>query len=144
VLECEAVDEHRAVREATRVLKPGGLLLLWLPAYQFLMTPEHHKAVGAVRRYDKAGIRTLLDGEPLRIIRMTHVFAALFPAIAAFRLAVRALPRNDDQAPRSELNPLPGAVNGLLTWIMTVERRVLRYVDLPFGSSILTVCRKAE
>lgn len=144
VLECDAVSEQRAYDEMWRVLKPGGYLILIVPAYEWLMTEEHHRAVGASRRYSKDRLKALLNTRPVEIVRMTHVFGCLFPAIAIYRLGLPYFRRKSEGPPTSELRPLHPALNKLFIWIMQGERRFLRRWDLPFGSSILTVVRKVK
>ena len=142
VLECDAVNEHRAYHEMWRVLKPGGYLVLIVPAYEWLMTEEHHRAVGAARRYSKKRLKDLLNTRPVELMRMTHVFGSLLPAIAAYRLGLPCIRRRSEGPPTSELRPLHPAVNTLLYRIMQGERRYLQRWNLPFGSSILAVVRK--
>jgi hypothetical protein len=76
------------------------------------------------------------------LIRMTHLFASLLPAVAVYRLFLKYLARRPEGPPRSELRPMSPAVNKLLLKIMGVERRLVRRRDLPFGSSIMAVARK--
>jgi SAM-dependent methyltransferase len=143
VLESDAVDECRAISELWRVTRPGGFILLVAPAYRWLLTEQHHRAVHASRRYTRRELSALLHRQPVEMIRATHLFAALFPLIAGYRLALRALTRpSPDAPPRSELQRLPNVVNNLFSGIMSVERRILRRVNLPFGSSILVLGRK--
>jgi len=143
VLECDAVDETRAYHEMWRVLKKGGHLILLVPAYDWLMTKDHHRAVGASRRYSRSRLQAVLRTRPVTLIRMTHLFGALLPAIAAYRLTLSYFPRHKAGPPTSEIQPLPPVVNETLFRIMGFERRFLRRWDLPFGSSILAVVRKA-
>jgi ubiquinone/menaquinone biosynthesis C-methylase UbiE len=144
LLECDEVDEHQALSELTRVIRPGGILVLVVPAYKWLMSPEHHKAVAASRRYTKTQLTTLVQRHNLEIIRMTSVFCALFPLIAAYRLALKSHSANNNNQPRSELKMLHPAINESLSTIMKIERQFLRRVNLPFGSSILTTARKIK
>jgi SAM-dependent methyltransferase len=60
VLESDAVDEAKAVSELWRVAKPGGYIVLVVPAYRWLLTEEHHKAVHASRRYTRREAWTAL------------------------------------------------------------------------------------
>jgi SAM-dependent methyltransferase len=143
VLECDAVNEHRAYHEMWRVLRPGGYLILIVPAYEWLMTEEHHRAVGALRRYSRSRLKGLLNTRPVDIVRMTHVFGSLLPAIAAYRLGLPYLRRRSEGPPKSELRPINPALNRLLFGILRGERRFLQRWDLPFGSSIMAVARKA-
>jgi SAM-dependent methyltransferase len=142
VLECCEVDDNKAYAELWRVTKPQGHIILVAPAYEWLMSPEHHKAVGANRRYSRPRLRELLSQKPAEILRITHLFASLFPAIASYRLTKKLSKPRLNGPPRSELKPMPPMLNSLLFNIIDQERRVLRRTDLPFGSSILAVCRK--
>lgn len=144
VLECDAVVEDRALKELVRVVRPGGHLILVAPAYDWLLSEQHHKAVGASRRYSRSRLASLLGKHGIDIVRMTHLFAALLPAVAAYRLSLRYLDRSVTDSPRSELKPMPSLVNELLFRVVDAERVLLKKFDLPFGSSILAVCRKAN
>ncbi|MBI4965822.1 MAG: methyltransferase domain-containing protein [Desulfomonile tiedjei] len=142
VLECDAVSEDSAYGELWRVVKPGGYIILVVPAYDWLMSPEHHKAVHASRRYSRSRLTALLRKQPVDLIRMTHLFATLLPAVAVYRLFLKYLAPKPDGPPRSELKAMHPAVNELLSGVMSVERRLVRRWDLPFGSSIMAVARK--
>lgn len=142
VFECDSVLEEQAYGEIWRVLRPGGYMVLVVPAYAWLMTPEHHKAVHASRRYSKIRLAGLLSKRPVQVIRMTHLFASLFPIVAAYRLGLRAAAGDSNGPPRSELRPMHPALNSLLLAIVKAERQFLKATNLPFGSSILAVARK--
>jgi ubiquinone/menaquinone biosynthesis C-methylase UbiE len=143
VLESDAVDEARAIGELWRVVKPGGYLVLTVPAYKWLLTEEHHRAVHASRRYSRTDVVTLLRRRQVRVLYTTHLFASVFPAVAAYRLLLQKLTRAPEQ-PRSELRPLPPGVNTVLSGVMDAERRLLKSTTLPFGSSILAVAQKVS
>lgn len=144
VLECEAVDEDEACTEMWRVLRPGGYMIVVVPAYDWMLNPEHHKAVGAVRRYSRQRLTALLERQPVDVLRVTHLFGSVFPAVAAYRLADRFLSREGDEEPRSDLKPLHPAINRLLFTVVNTERKLLRHMNVPFGSSIMAVARKKE
>jgi SAM-dependent methyltransferase len=146
VLESDGVLECEALSELCRVVRAGGWLILVIPAYKWMMTPEHHEAVAASRRYTRNSAARLLDGLPVRVVRSTHLFTSLFIPIAVYRLWQR-LSRFGrvevaDALPRSELRQLAPGLNGFLAAVMNVERRVLGFIDLPVGSSILLVAEK--
>jgi len=142
VLECDAVSEEQALGEIWRVLKPGGHLVLVVPAYDWLMTEEHHRAVGASRRYTRRKVRSLLTRLRFDPLRLTHVFALLLPLVAIYRLGLQIMKKKAQGPPKSELRALNPAVNELLFKIVGVERQILQRRDLPFGSSILAAARK--
>ena len=142
VLECGAVDEETAYGQLWSALKPGGHLILVVPAYDWLLNPEHHDAVGAVRRYTRPRLATLLGKRPVKVLRITHLFASVFPLVATYRVVDRWFPRRSDGPPRSDLEPLHPALNRLLFGVVNAERKLLRHWDMPFGSSIMAVVRK--
>lgn len=142
VLESDAVDEAQAIRELCRVARPGAVVLFTVPAYRWLFSPQHHQAVHASRRYTRAEALRLLDGAPVEVVRATYLFGLLFPLIAVRRLFSRFFERAGADGPQSELRPLPKPINALFIGIMALETRLLRAVDLPFGSSILIIARK--
>jgi SAM-dependent methyltransferase len=142
VLECEQVDEYRALSEIARVLCLGGYMILVVPAYDWLIDKEHHKAVGAVRRYSRSRLLPILSRHPMELVRMTHLFGSVLPAIAGYRCAGNLFSRNKTDRPRSDLKPLNPILNRLLLSLVNMERTLLRKLDIPFGSSILAVARK--
>ena len=142
VLESDGVDERAAISELCRVVKPGGHLILLVPAYRWLLSPEHHAAVSAHRRYTRGRLHRLLAEAPVRIVQLTHLYLSLLPAVACYRLWQRRPWRRSDGLARSELRALPGWVNETLFRSVNWERRLLPMVSLPFGSSILVVVQK--
>jgi SAM-dependent methyltransferase len=142
VLECEAVAEEKAYEEIFRVLKPGGYIILVVPAYDWLMSEEHHRAVKAVRRYSRKRLSEFLSKQPVQILRMTHLFGSVLPAVACYRYVEQFLSGASDGRPRSELRPLNPVLNALLFQVINLERHVLRKLDIPFGSSIMATVRK--
>jgi SAM-dependent methyltransferase len=142
VLECEAVVEEKAYGEICRVLKPGGYMILVVPAYDWLMSEEHHRAVRAVRRYSRKKLSELLSNQPMQILRMTHLFGSVLPAVACYRYAERFSTRASEDRPRSELRPLNPVLNAFLFQVINLERHLLRKLDIPFGSSIMATVRK--
>jgi SAM-dependent methyltransferase len=142
VLECAAVDPPRAYAELWRVARPGGVIVLWVPAYAVLTAEAHQRAVRAPRRWDRASLRTLARERPVRIERLAPCFALPFPAVLAFRVAARCLGGRPARA-RSELGGLPAPVNRALAGLTRLERRLFRRASPPFGSSLLAVLRKS-
>ena len=142
VLECDEVEEKAAYDELWRVVRQDGVIVVVVPAYDWLLTKEHHQAVHASRRYTKSSLSALLQSHPIHLSRITYLFTLLFPAIASYRLGLKLLADGKAERPRSELRPLPGFLNHTLYRIMLLERLLLRAINLPFGSSLLAVVRK--
>jgi len=131
-------DDARAVQEISRVLRPGGILVASVPAYQFLWGP-HDEALHHRRRYAGNEFRSLLEASGLRVERQTYLLSALFPLAAAVRLATRG--RKPDEA-AAALPRVPEFINRSLIGLQAAELAVARRVSLPFGLSVLAVARK--
>jgi SAM-dependent methyltransferase len=131
-------DDVAAARELARVLRPGGLLILNLPAYNVLRG-AHDAAIHTARRYTRRGVVRLLKDVGLRPERVTHWNALLLPLAAASRLLSRLRPGE----PTSDVHPVAPALNAALTAIMRLESAWLSYANLPVGLSLFALARKA-
>jgi hypothetical protein len=72
--------------------------------------------------------------------RTTYVNISFFAPILLGRLLMRALRLR----PESENNITIGFLNGILGKILGAESLALRYLNFPFGVSIICVARKVE
>lgn len=129
---CE--PESQAIAEMARVLRPGGRLLVSVPAYQWAWT-DFDVVSGHHRRYTRSRLARAVAHSGLEVQRVTHVFAGTFPAFAAERLVRRLRPgrTTEDTALPSVSPVLERGLLGLCRW----DARMLRRFDLPFGSSVV-------
>lgn len=132
-------DDARAVREFARLLRPGGILYLQLPAFDRLRS-HHDAAVYTRHRYTATELRDLLTGAGLRVRRVTYANALLFPAAATWR-AVHKL-GNVEQTGHSDVHPVPGLVNRVLKLVLSAEAPIIKRRNLPFGLSVIGVAEK--
>ena len=141
VLYHRQVSQNRALSETARVLKPGGLLILNLPAFDVLKG-RHDVAVHGTRRYTVKRIRELLGPSRFKLETAFYWYAWLFFPLLAWRLLTRSLkpPREDET--KSDLSALPPKINALLTAIGRLDFMVCRLLHLPFGTSVYSVGRK--
>lgn len=124
-------DDIAVIFEFKRVLKDGGALILTVPAFKFLWSYHdeinHHK-----RRYEKKQLVGRVTSAGLEVERSGYFFFFLFPLVAAVRLLrcyLKCSKKVDARMPDSFFNKL-------LTALMSVEARLIKYTELPFGSSI--------
>jgi SAM-dependent methyltransferase len=143
VVSClEPPGERPALRELARVLKPGGSLVLNLPAYEALRS-RHDAAVHTRQRFTRRGLLRLLAEAGLRVRTATYRNTLLFPAAALMRLVRRSAPGGPATKPTSEVFPMPRTMNRLLKAPLALENRWIRAGGrLPFGLSVLCVATK--
>lgn len=129
-------DDAVALRELARVLRPGGVLLLRVPALR-LLWGAHDQAVQARHRYTRGEVETLVTGAGLEVLRATYANFFLLPLMALRRTLDRITSRDG-----SDLQALPPAIDGLFRNALSFEARLIRRISLPVGSSVLALARK--
>ena len=142
VLYClDDAGERAAIAEMFRVLRPGGGAVVSVPAFDALRG-EHSVFVHERRRYTRARLRAALEHAGFRIERLTCTNAFLFLPLLAMRSWQRArgLPRLEEA--RSDFRQPPALLNSLLAGMLRVEARLVRLIDLPFGSTVVCLARK--
>lgn len=132
-------EDVAALREARRVLRPGGDLLITVPAFPALWGCQdevsHHR-----RRYRRAGLRAAIAAAQLELADCFHFNFLLFPAIFAARRLIRRLGLGCDNE-----NTLTGRrANALLARLFAVDVALAPVLRPPFGVSLLAWARKPE
>ncbi len=135
----QVADDARAAAEFGRVLRPGGVLYLQLPAFERLRS-HHDVAVHTEHRYTRDELRGLLAGAGLAVDRLTYANALLFPAAAAWRVAHRR--ERPEDVDHSDVHPVPALLNRALRTALALEAPVISRYDLPFGLSVIGVARR--
>ena len=120
-----------------RVLRPGGRMLLFVPAFMFLWGVQddvsHHR-----RRYTLPELKGKLKQAGLAVDRASYANISFFGPILVGRLFMRA----SGWRPASENNINVGALNGLFGRLFGAESRWLNRRSFPFGVSIISVARR--
>ena len=130
----EAVAE-----EIRRVLRPGGILVVTVPAFQFMWSYADH-LLGHYRRYTKRRLTEDLERSGLDARRVSYFHSWLLPIAWVVRKLRPLLgkPEGPDDF------PVPALLNTLLYGMTRGEFFLLRRFDLPFGLSLLAVASKKE
>jgi ubiquinone/menaquinone biosynthesis C-methylase UbiE len=127
-----------ALSEISRVLTPGGHLILNVAALPILRG-NHSVLGGEVQRYTRRGLRTHLERAGFHIERLTYTNAAILPLVAGVRFAQRLAGHRESNL---EMTVPPAPVNVALSGLLALEALALRLIDMPLGSSLLTLARK--
>ena len=126
-------DDKAALEGISRVLKPGGKLLMTVPAHQWMWSAHdvvnHHQ-----RRYSKRDFKRLVNESPLKLESIGYLNSLLFPLALAQRLASK-LTGNED----ANLAPPAEPINQVLERVFALERRVIGRIPLPPGLSLFAV-----
>jgi ubiquinone/menaquinone biosynthesis C-methylase UbiE len=136
VLYHEAVVEDLAVAEIRRVLKPGGCLLINLPAFETLRG-AHDAVVCGARRYTADQVMKMLQSGRVTVKRIHYWNAWLFLPLLIWRHWSRVR-RNQC----SDMQSLPGWLNQIMTTCGKADARLSRALKIPFGSSLFALAIK--
>ncbi len=130
-------DDRLTLRELRRVSKPGGWLLVTVPAYQALWS-LHDEANHHFRRYARKTLRAASTEAGWSVQRMTSFNSLLLAPAAAVRIAQRRRRTSAGYTPELKLGP--SWLNDMLERPMQAEARWLtRGRTLPAGLSLLAV-----
>jgi len=133
-------DDRAALAEWMRVVRPGGLLLITVPAYQWLWS-SHDVAMHHHRRYVRSQIRRLADVVGLERVRLSYAIVFSLPLVVGFRMIERL---RKNRTPRSTYVSVSGRANRLFTRLLCIEARLHRVVSFPAGSSVIATLRKPQ
>jgi SAM-dependent methyltransferase len=129
-------DVGAAIREMRRVLSPGGVLIVNVPAFRFLRS-AHDVAVMTARRFRKPELRDLLVDQNFFIRRLTYWTTFLFPlAVIARTIGVSKMGRDFESAGSWSQR--------FFESIMRLELNMLPWVSFPFGVALFAVACKPE
>jgi SAM-dependent methyltransferase len=132
-------DDLAGLKEMRRVLHRGGQAILFVPAFMFLWGVQddvsNHR-----RRYTLKELKRVLREAGFEVERATYVNLSFFAPILLGRLFMRAT----GLRPESENNITIGFLNGVLGKLLGAESVPLRYLNFPFGVSIICVARRVE
>ncbi len=129
-------DDRAAVAELARVLRPGGLLLVRVPALRVLWGALD-EAVHSRHRYTRGEVKRLLRSAGLEVVRASYGNTLLFPLLAARRTLDRITGRHG-----SDVAFLPAPLERTFRALLEIEARLVPHVSLPVGASVFALARR--
>jgi SAM-dependent methyltransferase len=135
----EHIDDDRgAVAAMAGMLKPGGLMVITVPAFQLLW--DHHDEINHHRRrYSARGLERVLPCHGIELLELRY----LFPSLVVPKFAVRLV--NAGRRRKVSQHGIPTAwINRALERLCVIEDRLLARLAFPLGTSVLAVARKRE
>jgi hypothetical protein len=125
-----------SLRTLSQLLKPGGKILITVPAYPWMWS-SHDVELHHFRRYTRSSLRRTLNDAGLKPDKLTNFNTVLFPAAVAARAA------NSILRGSSPGSGMPSArLNSVLTFLFSIEKYVMRVSGFPCGLSLLAVASK--
>lgn len=135
-------DAPRAVAAWHQLLRPGGTLIVFVPAFQFLWS-GHDVVNHHFHRYRAAELAGLLRAAGFEIQRQGYWNFFLFLPVAAVRLAKRVFSRPANKLPTGDLQAVPRPLNFLLLLLLRLENRLMLCgLNFPWGVSASVIARK--
>lgn len=142
-------DERAVFNETFRVARPGGVLLVTVPAFMWLWSRNDVVNLHE-RRYTVPELTEKLKAAGWQVEYCSYNFAVIFPLAAGMILLRKLLrrepdtasPHFDEDAYQVEMEPAPALLNAFLEGVGKVEVALLKRMRLPAGTSIIAVARK--
>ena len=132
-------DDRRVVAECFRVLAPRGTAIITDSALDWLRGP-HDVAVHTRKRYLLGEISAMVEDAGFQVVKRSYANTLIFVPTVAHRLLRRLFPGAGSQ---SDIVALPRTLERILTAVQAFERRLLRHMSLPLGTTVVVVARKA-
>jgi dolichyl-phosphate beta-glucosyltransferase len=131
-------DDVLALQELSRVVGPGGLVLIAVPAYRWAWS-DHDVRLGHRRRYSRSQLTGVAEQAGLDVLRCTHFHSWLTPIAWLVRRTPMGRLAGGGSAEEASFGN--AWINRALQLVTDVERTVVAGTDLPVGLSILLVAR---
>jgi SAM-dependent methyltransferase len=132
-------DDRAAIGDIHRVLRPGGIALIRLPAFDWIRG-AHDEVVHTRHRYTRDELSGKLEDAGFRLEHATYANFLLFPLAPAKRY----LELRQGAHESTDLWRPPGPINRLLADLLSFEALPARGLGLPWGLSVFAVARRVQ
>lgn len=124
-------------REFHRLLKKDGIILIKLPAFNWLYG-SHDKTVMTKHRYTLSEVKTTLQEAGFKPIILTYIGSFLVPLI----LISNILHKFTQATEHSSVFQLWTPLNYLFILLFKIEELILRYTSIPMGITLVVIAKK--
>jgi len=132
-------DDRAALEQIYRLLKPGGIAVLEVPAGPDLFD-DYDRALKHFRRYSIDDLSTKLRETGFRVVRRSHLGCLLYPAFAFIKSRKREIPPDDlHLLVKNQTRDSSGLI---VKWIMKLEIALGRWISFPVGIRCLVTAIK--
>jgi SAM-dependent methyltransferase len=127
-------DDAGAMAQAARLLKPGGVAVIEVPAGPGLFD-VYDKYLHHFRRYRLRELSVLVQRAGLRVVEQSHLGFLLYPAFAFVKRRNRRWLNASDAVQREVVakNISASSQGPFLRWATAIEERLASHVRFPFG-----------
>jgi ubiquinone/menaquinone biosynthesis C-methylase UbiE len=133
-------DDNKAMSELKRVIKKNGLILITVPAFQFLWS-SHDVVNQHFRRYTKVRINKLGKNLRLSLFYSSYFNFFLFLPIFATRLFGKLKSKNNSKSDFDEFQ-INKTSNKILHSIFKTEKKIMFPIKFPLGVSVFSAFSK--
>lgn len=132
----EHTEENATLREIKRILKPGGIMIITVPAYQWLWS-AWDKILKHKKRYTERDLKAVVEKYGFTVMRSSYMYSFLVLPIFIFRKL-----KSHKKSYESDFLTNPPPVNFLFAILSNIERYFVVRGWIPFGTSLIFVCKK--
>ncbi len=130
-------DDFTSLLVINKLLKKNGRIIITVPAFMFLWSKfdeeNHHK-----RRYKINQLRYLLNQSGFSLEKISYYNFLLSPIAFIERLLIKVISISTTHSLKLPIKPL----NNFFYFLFNAEYSLLKYLDFPFGLSIIAIARK--
>lgn len=132
----EHTEENATILEIKRILKPGGITIIIVPAYQWLWS-TWDEVLKHKKRYTKHYLETVVNNCGFTVLRSSYMYSFLVLPIFIFRKL-----KSHKKSYKSDFSTNPPLINFLFTLLSNIERYFVVMGWIPFGTSLILICKK--
>ena len=133
-------DDLLALKNAFKLLKPGGVIIVEVPACQYLYD-QYDKDLHHFRRYSQSDLCLKLEKAGFVVDKKSHLGFLLFPAFAIVKILNKLKGNNESPGyVHSKASSTSSSV--IVRWAMNLEFKFMKNLSLPFGIRVTATARR--